>query len=375
MNELTNEIEYQLSKMDEFNKDSAISFPLDSLISRVPVFSSLADAAAPLFKDKSKGGLMWVDAKGGNLFKKKGTNKFIGNIATENGAVGGGIAELTPMSFNPEAMIIAAATASIVQKMDEIKEIQTDMFDFLKINDEANLKGELKFLIDSFNKIMINYDDKNFIDSIKSQLNDASKAAFVNVEKYKLLIEKEADKKQFIHFQGDVNKKIKELRDQLSKYQLSVYMYSLSQYLLVRVNESRNKEYLEDVASTIENLSLEYRDSYSRAFDALESFSKNSGEQLLLSGVSTLEKFTGNLINKVPILKNNTLGDKIIKQSEKANEHKSSIHNQSLGALLDKQKAQVMPYIENIRLMSHVYNDDVQIGLDKDNLYITNNSN
>lgn len=373
MNELLGEIELQLSNLNEFNKENSLSFPLDSLTDKVPAIASIVSNIKPFIGEKNRGGLMWVDTKGGELFKKHGSNKFIGNIASENGSVGGGLAELTPIAnLSPQVLLITAATASITHRLDEIKEVQTEMYDFLKAKDDAELKGDLNFLIDSFNKIMINFDDKNYIDSIKNQLNDITRTACTNVEKYKLFIIKEIDKKQWIHFQGDVNKRIDEIKKQLSKYQLSVYMHALSQYLLVRVNNSTKREYLDEVASSIESISLTYRDVYSKVYESLEQYSKNSGEQLLLSGVSSIEKLTGKLINKVPLIKDRTIGNKIIEQSEKTNEYKKSMHTNTLSQLLDKQKAQVAPYIDNIRLMSHVYNDNIQIGFDNNNLYISN---
>jgi len=105
--------------------------------SRVPTLGVAFEPLAAAFQNIISGGgaasgLYRVTVPtGGQLAAFKDGSGYLGSVLTANGAVGGGQAVLNPLVCNPTMLFMALALANIDKKLDDIKEMQKEILDFL----------------------------------------------------------------------------------------------------------------------------------------------------------------------------------------------------------------------------------------------------
>lgn len=364
-------IEYQIAKFDDFDIEECKKFPLEKIENLGVAFKPMVEGIQNAFGNGgANGGLMWVNAKGGELFKNA-NGKFIGNIKAANGGVGGGIAELSPLALDPTMIFVSIALSNITEKMDEINEIQKEMFDFMKNIETSKLKGSLEYLSEILNDYNYNFQNEDWKKTRQMKVVDIHKEAHDQIDLYRKEIETELKKGDFIHWQKDAKKKVSKLIQYFNNYQMAVYLYSLSAYEDVILTDNRNYDYLNTEVQRIEAISSEYRNVYTDAYDILENYSKKAGEQYLLNFAGEAVKFLGRGAEKVPLLNKLPVNEKLNNAGEQILEFKKEQSSDLLNKLLNKQKASVRPFIENMELMRHIYNDEIQIGFDRNQLYLS----
>lgn len=128
--------------------------------------------------------------------------------------------------------------------------------------------------------------------------------------------------------------------------------------------------YLEGISKRIEEYSLKYRELYTEVYDLIEGYSQSSIQTHLLKGVSKVSKVVGEMIEKVPVISKGQLDEALIEASGKIEDIKSKRTEKTMREFVDKQHSYVRPFIENINMISVVYNSDLAIAFDSENLYI-----
>lgn len=363
-------IEYAVGDIDSFDTEQSVKFPLEQINNLGVAFKPMVQGIQNVFGNGgANGGLMWVDAKGGQLFKNASGN-FIGNIKAPNGGVGGGIAELHPLAMDPTMLFVAMALSNITAKLDEINETQKEMFDYMKNKEEAKLKGSLKYLSDVMNDYKFNWNNAGYKATRQQKVVDINKESHDQLEFYRKQILEELKKTDLIHWQKDSSKRVNKLISYLSDYQIAAYIYALSSYEDVILTDNRNADYLNTVASRIESISSEYRNVYSKTYTFLEKYTKNSGEQWILKGAGVAARGLGAGLNKVPLVNKLPVDEKLVDAGDHMIEMKRDMSNDLLKQLLKKQKVAVRPFVENIEMMKHIYNDEIHIGVDEENVYL-----
>lgn len=368
--EIAINVDYAISENDSFDTKQSIAFPLEQINNLGVAFNPMVHGIQNIFgKSGANGGLMWVDAKGGQLFKNANGN-FIGNIMAPNGGVGGGIAELHPLAMDPTMLFVAMALSNITAKLDEITETQKEMFDYMKSKDEAQLRGSLQYLSDIMNDYKFNWNNEGYKSTRQQKVVDINKDSHDQMEFYRKRILNELKNNDIIHWNSDSKKRISKLISYLSSYQMAVYIYALSSYEDVILTDNRNADYLNTVVVRIESSSNEYRNVYSKAYTYLEEYVKGSGEQWLLKGLGIATKGLGEGINKIPVINNLQVDEKLVDVGNNLVEINQDFNENQLKKLLNKQKVAIRPFVENIELMKHMYNDEIKIGFDGDNIYL-----
>ena len=363
-------IEYEIGDVDSFDTEQSVKFPLEQINNLGVAFKPMVQGIQNVFGNGgANGGLMWVDAKGGQLFKNANGN-FIGNIKAANGGVGGGIAELHPLAMDPTMLFVAMALSNITAKLDEINETQKEMFDYMKNRDESQMKGSLKYLSEIMNDYKFNWNNEGYKTTRQQKVVDINKEAHDQLDFYRNQVLGELKKNDLIHWQKDSSKRVHKLISYLSNYQLAAYIYSLSSYEDIILTNNRNADYLSEVAKRIDNIASEYRNVYSRTYTFLEKYTKNSGEQWILKGAGVAAHGLGAGLNKVPLVNKLPVDEKLKDAGDHLIGMKRDMSNDLLKQLLKKQKVAVQPFIENIELQKHIYNDEIQIGVDGENIYL-----
>lgn len=303
------------------------------------------------------------------LVRFKDGRGFTGAISSGNNAVGGGQAILNPINFNPTMLFVAAAMSSINSKLDAIQETQKNILELLEEMEKAELRANLTFLSDIFNQYKYNWNNEKFINTNYIKVLDVKQAS----EKSILLNHKKVTKnivgKSFLYLDQHVDKKLKEIKDDLKEYQLALYLYSFSSFLEVLLLENFESEFLNSITDKIEEYSFNYRDTYTNVFNYIEEYSKSSLQSKLSKAGSDTKKVMGKLVSKTPLSKSNPVFDTIKSIGDKVISDKGDRTELILSQLVDKQKSPVRPFIENINTINRIYNQPLELMFDNDNIY------
>lgn len=274
------------------------------------------------------------------------------------------------LACNPYVMIAAVALVSINKKLGEIKAAQKDIMDYLVFKDESALRANIQFLSDIFNDYKLNVGNKMFLQNNHSQILNIKRESLQSAEQQRSLIESKINKKNLFHLGMETKKLINTVNDQFNNYQLAIYMYSFSSFLDVVFLENYNEEYLSNVSSKIENQQNYYNDLYKKAFDAIESFSNTSVDSYAAKGLAGASKLLGKAFNKVPVVRNTKLDEKMIAASEKITDFNEGITDKRM----DKFKTNVLEatnvFLDNIKLINMTTNRPDSLLIDNEALYI-----
>ena len=307
---------------------------------------------------------------GGHLAAFKDGSGYLGSVLTEAGKVGGGQARINPLIIDPASLCMAIALMSIEKKLDLILEKQQEILYFLSQKEKAKLKAGYIFLSDVMRDYKLNWNNVMYKSNAHIKALDLKQEALTQIELHKALITKELEKHRLVQTQGDIKKKTSEIVAEFNDYQMAVYLYAMSSFAEVLLLGNFNSDFLNGVIQNISRYSKEYRSLYTKAYDALEKESKDSIDSFVLGGLSTATRGVGKAIGRIPLVNKTTLDENLISAGKSIAKVKKSNTNQTLKRLVSKQRSYVAPFEDSIRSLRDIYNNDIEMYIDDNTLYI-----
>lgn len=279
---------------------------------------------------------------------------------------------VTTVPYDPTALFMAAALMQINQKLDDIKQTQQEMFDYLKDKDRAKLRGNLDTLRDVLDNYRFNWDNETYKKKkhalVQSIRNDAAAAIVQQRAEVRKAVGKEAG---LLHFDEDARRKARKTLSDLKEYRLSVYLYGFSSFLEVLLLENIDENYLHNVAEGIESRAVEYRKLYTRAYDLIERDADSSIRAALLGGMSGAMGGLGKAIEETPLGSLTPIDEALIDAGKGVGDFSHEVKNDILKDLPTAAGASdVRPFVEDIENLSRLYNDPVMLLADEDAIYI-----
>lgn len=307
---------------------------------------------------------------GGRLAAFKDGSGFLGSVLKENGAVGGGQAVLNPLACDPTMLFMAMALANIDKKLDDIKEIQKEILDFLVMKEKSDLRGDLNFLADVLNNYKYNWNNEKYKNSNHIKVLDIRQAAEKKILFYRERIKAKIQSKSFFHIDQDVKKQLAQIQSEFKEYQLALYLFSFSSFLEVILLENFDAAYLDGISKKIEDYSILYRELYTQCYDQIEGKAKTSIQSHLIKGLASVNKITGKAIAKLPVISNSQIDETLIETGDKLGKFGSKRTEQTLKQFVDKQNSSAWVFVENINMINRLYNQPIELMFDQENLYI-----
>ncbi len=237
-------------------------YPIENLSALGVVAKPLVEAMQSLKGVEGTSGIYRVNTKGLKMFESQGG--FIGSLQTTEGAVGGGQAIMEPLACDPTMMFMSMALMTIEKKLDDIKNLQKEMLDFVKTKEKANIRGNMNALIDVLNNYKFNCNNEKYKTNKHILVQDIKRNAEQNILLYRDLIQSMLAKKELIHSDQEINSKIKKADENFKEYQLSLYLHSFSSFLEVMLLGNFDKNYIESIKSKIDEYTLKYKELYTR---------------------------------------------------------------------------------------------------------------
>lgn len=272
--------------------------------------------------------------------------------------------------IDPVTIAMAVALSQINQKLDAIQLTQQEMFDYLKQQDKAKLRGDLQTLVDMMDGYRFNWDNPTFRQNKHAKALDIRQDAEQSIIHLRAQIKTKLAEKGLIANRFEISQRLDEALDRLKEYQLSLYLYSFAAFAEVKMLENFDEDYLKAIAGKIEERSLQYRQVYTECYDTFESSSKKALDSAVLGGLSIAGKALGGFIKNTPI------GDltPIDEALEGAGESIGSFNEGQTEGLLEKLRLaktpEVKAFSDSLASVNALYNKPTRLLADSENVYV-----
>lgn len=313
---------------------------------------------------------------GGHLASFKDGSGYLGSTLSDvTNKVGTGQAILSPISFNPTMLFMSVVLSNINRKMDEIKCGQEVIVNHLLQKDKSEITGDLNYLNDVWNKYKQNWDNEKFKNANYIKVLDIKNKSLKHIDFNKKQILNRCYKEKSIHNYSKTQKIYKEVENYVENYQASVYIYSFSCFLETILLENYNSAYLNNIIADINNQVYEYREIYTKCYNVFEMNFRSSNKIRIIETCEDLSEdlseATESIINVIKPLMNNTI-NKNIKNVKNIESTSSNLIKEQMQSLNDKSKVHAKPFIDNLKTLDDLYNNDFELCFDEENLYIKN---
>lgn len=298
---------------------------------------------------------------------KDGTG-FLGTAMGETGIAGQ--ARLNPLVCDPTMLLVAATLANIDKKLDAIQETQQEMLDFIVQKEKSALKGDLDFLMDIYNNYKFNWNSEKYKTANHIKVLDIRQSAGRSIDFYREQIKKRISKKAFLHSDQDVKKQLAQVQDEFKDYQLAMYLYGFGYFLEILLQENFDAAYLEAISKKMEDMSFQYRELYSMAYEQIEGYTKSSLQAKFVGGLSAMNRVAGEAIAKIPVISKSQIDETLIEAGEKLGAYKERRVTTTMHRLVERQSSCVRPFIDNIDMVNRMYNQPMTLIFNEETLYL-----
>lgn len=117
---------------------------------------------------------------------------------------------------------------------------------------------------------------------------------------------------------------------------------------------------------------VDYKILYSQCFDIIKNKMNLSMQTKITKGVSHISKNIGKTLKTIPIVNQLKLEDDLMDLRAKLEQDINRNISDSLKKLIDKKDILIIPFIENLNTVKTIYNQPLEILIDKDNIYLEN---
>lgn len=367
----------------ELAKKAPLEIPLAELAVGSAAFASLFDVFRTVTQtiDIPMDGLYKFTSRGygGGPTPLHDGSGFISSIVHEGkGIVGQGafvpaeglaMSTTTTMPIDPATLAIAIALAEVNQKLGTIRATQEEMLEFLKEDKRAEIRGDAKTLADTLSDFKFNSDNDTWRGTRHQEVLDIKRRIEQHIEFYRAQIEKKAAEGNFLQSSKQVARKRTDLIDYLGQYQSALYLLGFATFLDVVFAENFDKAYLDRVDAKLSTYGVEYRQVYTDAYNRLEQDASSSIEGVIIKGAAGASSFLGKAISKVPLLEKSPADEVLQDAGTSLNDFNERRQERALEKVAMRRDNSILPFIDNVRTISRLYNDETVLYLDGDTLY------
>jgi len=352
-----------------------ITFPLAELSSLGAVFSSLPAAFSSVTQAAGQGKVLYEATfpVAGKLAQAKDGSGFLGAIVGKKGVVGQArfheVKGAAEAASSASMMFMALAIMAINKSLKDISENQKDIINFLEVDKQTQLKGDLIILSEIIEEYQHNWNNSQYRSNREMQVLDIRRSAEQNILFYREMIEKKLGKQSFIHL--DTGKTLNDAQSKFRYYKLALYLYAFSSFLDIMLLENFDAAYLNSVVSKIKNYSLEYDQFFQKSLETVEKYASTSLQARALQGLAIAGKFAGEQIAKIPDKDNKIkIDDKLISGSGKLDKINTEAIKKTVDSFTAVEDSGIQMFSDKIQLINRMYNEPLCLMFDGENMYL-----
>ncbi len=211
---------------------------------------------------------------------------------------------------------------------------------------------------------------KDLVEKKRILVQDIKREAEQNIILYREQLTKALCKKALFQSGQEVNAILNKTIARLNDYQLALYTFSFSSFLEIMLLENFDTNYLNSIASKIQEYSGVYTALYEKCAEKIEKDSKASLEGYALKGLSKLSSGAGKIVEKIPVINKSQLDENLLKGGVVLHDANTNRTQNVIQILADSQTDYISSFVENIRIIDDLYNQSVQLMFDSENIYI-----
>jgi hypothetical protein len=269
---------------------------------------------------------------------------------------------------NPAMLFMAASIMSINMKLNEIQEIQEDIFKFLERKEKATLRGNLNFLTEVLNNYKHNWNNEKYKNSNYIKVLDIKQEAERSILFYKDQISDKINKDVSNILDKQLENLSTKIQSDFREYQLSLYIYAFSSFLDVMLLENFKSDYIEGVVSKIKDKTFEYLKLYTQCYEKIDEKFNTSIQSAITNQLAKAKKYINEntkintIINKIPISKSLSYSIDLFDKLDSTKE-------QAMSSFREIKDVIVRPFIDKLTTINKLYNQPFDVIFDKDNMY------
>lgn len=350
-------------------EENAQKIPLSRLAAWGVGLDSFATAVQSVVQKEGGSGFYYVNAHGKQMFAAKSGEGFIGSLANEVGKVGGGQANMIPLHVDPAMLCMAAVMANIDRKLDVIQEQQQEILDFLSVQEESKIHGNIRTLADVLQGYRYNWENETYKTNKHNLVQEIKKEAEQEIGLYQKMLQKNLAKRRILSNDQTVQGTAKTIRKNLQNYQLAVYQYAYAAFLEALLLENFAEEYLTHVSEGIREYAFQYRKEYTDCYNYLELQSEKTWQTKIVKGLSSGCAGLGSVLAKTPVLNKGPVDEALMDAGKKLKQSAEQKTNKVVHGLIGSADSGTAVFTENLDKINRIWNEPKEIFFDEKAIY------
>lgn len=337
--------------------------------------ASIAKAAMTAGSEEGLYHCVFPEGVTGHLAEFKDGSGVLGTIMNDSGIAAqarwipkeGTAARLL---IDPVTLAVAVAMMNINKKLDDIRETQAEILQFLQQDKESELEGSVNTLADILEQYRYNSENTLWKSGKLTAVTTIKAKAESNIIFYRKEIGNALSKQRIIHAYQGADKLKASIEKGFKYYQLSVYLSAYSSFLEVILGGNFSRGYLDHMAGKIRENSYQYQIDYSACYEQLENYMERSAQSITLSGIGKAGTLVGKTLAKVPVLSKGPVDEMLIEAGRKLTDLGLEHGKAAMKDFCENRDAGIQLFIENIDIINELSNQRVEVLFDKEQIYL-----
>lgn len=282
----------------------------------------------------------------------------------------GTIQSVATMPYDPTMLFMAAALAQINQKLDAIQDTVNEMFEYMRLKDKAELRGNVKTLEDVLEAYRYNWNNDIWRKNAHMKVVDIKQESEKAIIHLRAQIRAKMGEKGPVELRFAVGGRLDKVLDRLKEYQLATYTYSFAAFLEPMLSENFDEANLNAIAAKISNHGNEYRKLYTECYNAIEESSKASADAVALRGASAAFAGLGAFVKQTPLGERTSVDETFEKAARGVGSFNEGQTRSLMEKLLHAKAPNVLPFKQSLEVVNDLHNHPYQLAADGENVYL-----
>lgn len=282
----------------------------------------------------------------------------------------GTIQSVATMPYDPTMLFMAAALAQINQKLDAIQDTVNEMFEYMRLKDKAELRGNVKTLEDVLEAYRYNWNNDIWRKNAHMKVVDIKQESEKAIIHLRAQIRAKMGEKGPVELRFAVGGRLDKVLDRLKEYQLATYTYSFAAFLEPMLSENFDEANLNAIAAKISDHGNEYRKLYTECYNAIEESSKASADAVALRGASAAFAGLGAFVKQTPLGERTSIDETFEKAARGVGSFNEGQTRSLMEKLLHAKAPNVLPFKQSLEVVNDLHNHPYQLAADGESVYL-----
>lgn len=363
------QVEYALADIkDTFMSSPLAKIPFTEIAALGGSFSGVVNT---LITPGAEGIYRCVFPKGisGTLAVAKDGSGALGAIINESGIAGQARWIPVDKAIGPacvKAALVAVAVLAVVKQVNDIKDGQKEIIGILERDKKSQLLADYDILSSYMDDYKYYWENEADVIVNLNQVKNIKRNAQKDIRSYGEQIEELIRSKKNLLKMQPVSQKVGRLLDRFVHYKLALHVFALSEYMEVMLSKNFQTENLEKVSNDIRENAEKFIELYTQCYDKVEALKKEAITAQAANRAAKATKFVGNIIGKIPVVKNGPVDEFLIGLGDTIDEAEKKQLEKTLTFFMQYKDSGLLPVAEHIDTINRLSNKPVVMLYNKD---------